>query len=80
MTAQKVAELLRKERQPFELEGIKEVLQKYKLEVEGSIDMFAQAVLKEGAGWTVKALEAFWEVLGVGPSPSTKPLRRCWPF
>ncbi len=66
MTAQKVAELLIKERRPFNLEGIKDVLQKRNLEIEGSVDAFAQAVFEEGLRWTMRAIEAFWEVLGNG--------------
>ncbi len=69
MMTQMVAELLRKERQPFTPEAIRGVLQKHNLEAGGSVDTFVQAVFEEGARWTAKALEAFWEVLGDAPPP-----------
>jgi hypothetical protein len=69
MTAEEVAELLRKELLPFTPERVKEVLQRRNLEVEGDLDAFTRAVLEEGVKWTTRALEGLWEGLGDAPSP-----------
>ncbi len=65
-----LAELLRREGLPFIPEEVRWAVETYGLKVGKDLDRLAQEVMREGAEWTTKALQGFWEALGNSPHPN----------
>ncbi len=67
--AHELAELLRREGLPLTPEEVRWAVETYDLKVGEDLDRLAQEVMREGAEWTMKALQGFWEALGNSPHP-----------
>ncbi len=72
MEARELAELLRREGLLSTPEEVRWAVEAYGLKVDEDLDRLAQEVVREGAEWTMKALQAFWEALGDSPTPTRR--------
>jgi len=69
MKVHDLAELLRREGLPLIPEEVRWAVEAYDLKVDGDLDRLAEEVVREGAEWTMKTLQGFWEALGNSPHP-----------